>query len=139
METRIIDSRNDFAQWAIDRSNAILTDQGSELATAARKGNEAEIAETAQGARPSDRRCPDGGVRRPRRRRMNHRLAGTTGCANGNDGRYVRSQIHPAIMISDCAESASAASREPRSSCASSKATRPSTSSGYPTSMSLAR
>ncbi|RWE31181.1 hypothetical protein [Mesorhizobium sp.] len=48
METRIIDSRNDFAQWAIDRSNAILTDQGSELATAARKGNEAEIAETAQ-------------------------------------------------------------------------------------------
>ncbi|RVC66768.1 hypothetical protein EN745_21270 [Mesorhizobium sp. M4A.F.Ca.ET.022.05.2.1] len=48
METRIIDSRNDFAQWAIDRSNAILTDQGSELATAARRGNGAEIAETAQ-------------------------------------------------------------------------------------------
>lgn len=39
---------------------------------------------------------------------MNHGLAGTTGCANGNDGRYVRSQIHPAIMISDCAEPASA-------------------------------
>ncbi|KQU81791.1 hypothetical protein ASD12_32455 [Mesorhizobium sp. Root102] len=48
METRIIDSRDDFAQWAIDRSNAILTDQGSELATAARKGNEAQIAEAAQ-------------------------------------------------------------------------------------------
>ncbi|BCH12263.1 MAG: hypothetical protein EOR78_30250 [Mesorhizobium sp.] len=48
METRIIDSRNDFAQWAIDRSNAIVTDQGSELATAARKENEAQIAETAQ-------------------------------------------------------------------------------------------
>jgi len=48
METRIIDSRNDFAQWAIDRSNAILTDQGSELATAARNGNEAQIAVTAQ-------------------------------------------------------------------------------------------
>ncbi|RWE31182.1 hypothetical protein [Mesorhizobium sp.] len=39
---------------------------------------------------------------------MNHGLAGTTGCANGNDGRYVRSQIHPAIMSSDCAEPASA-------------------------------
>lgn len=48
METRIIDSRNDFAQWAIDRSNAILTDQGSELATAARNGNEAQIDETAR-------------------------------------------------------------------------------------------
>jgi len=48
METRIIDSRNDFAQWAIDRSNAILTNQGSELATAARNGNEAQIGETAQ-------------------------------------------------------------------------------------------
>lgn len=42
-------------------------------------------------------------------------LADTTGCANGNDGRYARSQIHPAIMISNFAESASAASREPRS------------------------
>ncbi|WP_348527745.1 hypothetical protein [Mesorhizobium sp.] len=35
-------------------------------------------------------------------------MAGTTGRANGNDGWYVRSQIHPAIMISDCAEPASA-------------------------------
>ncbi|TIR15689.1 MAG: hypothetical protein E5X33_30940 [Mesorhizobium sp.] len=48
METRIIDSRNDFAQWAIDKANAILVDQGSELATAARNGNEAQISETAQ-------------------------------------------------------------------------------------------
>ncbi|TGU46806.1 hypothetical protein EN795_30890 [bacterium M00.F.Ca.ET.152.01.1.1] len=48
METRIIDSRSDFAQWAIESSNAILTDQGSELATAARNGNEAQIAEAAQ-------------------------------------------------------------------------------------------
>ncbi|RUW30142.1 MAG: hypothetical protein EOS31_13800 [Mesorhizobium sp.] len=48
METRIIDSRDDFAQWAIDRANAILTDEGSELATAARTGNEAQIGETAQ-------------------------------------------------------------------------------------------
>lgn len=67
---------------------------------------------------------------------MNHGLAGTTGCANGNDGRYVRSQIHPAIMISDCAEPASAY-RE--SLARPAHATRPSTSSGYPTSMSLAR
>ncbi|RWI99758.1 hypothetical protein [Mesorhizobium sp.] len=48
METRIIDSRDDFVQWAIDRANAILTDEGSELATAARSGNEAQIGETAQ-------------------------------------------------------------------------------------------
>lgn len=48
MDTRIIDSRDDFAQWAIDRANAILTDQGSDLATAARGGNEAQIGETAQ-------------------------------------------------------------------------------------------
>jgi hypothetical protein len=48
METRIIDSRDDFAQWAIDRANAILTDQGSELATAVRNGSEAQIGETAQ-------------------------------------------------------------------------------------------
>ncbi|ESZ32911.1 MULTISPECIES: hypothetical protein [Mesorhizobium] len=48
METRIIDSRDDFAQWAIDRANAILTDQGSELATVARNGNEAQIGATAQ-------------------------------------------------------------------------------------------
>ncbi len=48
MDTRIIDSRDDFARWAIDRANAILTDQGSDLATAARNGNEAQIGETAQ-------------------------------------------------------------------------------------------
>jgi len=48
LETRIIDSRKDPALWAIDRSNAILTDQGSELATAARTGNEAQIGETAR-------------------------------------------------------------------------------------------
>lgn len=48
MDTRIIESRDDFAQWAIDRTNAILTDQGSGLATAARSGNEARIAETAR-------------------------------------------------------------------------------------------
>lgn len=48
METRIIGSRDDFAQWAIDRANAILADHGSDLATAARIGNEARIDETAK-------------------------------------------------------------------------------------------
>lgn len=48
METRLIESRNDFVQWAIDRSNAILTDQGSRLASAVRNGNEALIGETAR-------------------------------------------------------------------------------------------
>jgi hypothetical protein len=48
MEPRIVDSRDNFAQWAIDRANAILTDQGSDLATAARIGNETQVGETAQ-------------------------------------------------------------------------------------------
>ncbi|TYR33518.1 hypothetical protein FY036_08060 [Mesorhizobium microcysteis] len=48
MEQKIVDSRDDFAQWAIDRANAILTDQGSNLATASRRGDEAEIGETAR-------------------------------------------------------------------------------------------
>jgi hypothetical protein len=46
VEQRIVDSRDDFAQWAIDRANAILTDQGSNLATASRRGDEAQIGET---------------------------------------------------------------------------------------------
>lgn len=48
MGQRTVDSRDDFAQWAIDRANAILTDQGSNLATASRGGDEAQIGETAQ-------------------------------------------------------------------------------------------
>lgn len=48
MSTRIIDSRDEFAQWAIDRANAILTDQASHLATAARSGNEAQIGGSAR-------------------------------------------------------------------------------------------
>jgi hypothetical protein len=48
MEPRIVDSRDDFAQWAIDRANAILTDQGSNLATASRNGDQAQTRETAQ-------------------------------------------------------------------------------------------
>ena len=48
MEPKIVDSRDDFALWAIDRANTILTDQGSDLATAARGGSETQIGETAQ-------------------------------------------------------------------------------------------
>jgi hypothetical protein len=48
METKVITSRDDFAQWAINQANAILTDQGSDLATAARRGNEARITESAE-------------------------------------------------------------------------------------------
>ncbi|WP_085464335.1 hypothetical protein [Mesorhizobium australicum] len=48
MEPRIVDGRDDFARWAIDRVNAILADQGSDLATAARNGDEAQIGETAR-------------------------------------------------------------------------------------------
>jgi len=48
MEPRIVDSRDDFALWAIDRANAILTDQGSNLVTASRNGDQAQTRETAQ-------------------------------------------------------------------------------------------
>lgn len=48
MESRIVDGRDDFALWAIDRANSILTDQGSALATAARSGDDIRIGATAQ-------------------------------------------------------------------------------------------
>ncbi len=48
MDPRFVDSRDDFALWAIDRANAILTDQGSNLATASRNGDQAQTRETAQ-------------------------------------------------------------------------------------------
>jgi len=48
VEPRIVDSRDDFAQWAFDRANAILTNHGSNLATASRSGDETQIGETAQ-------------------------------------------------------------------------------------------
>lgn len=48
MNLKVINTRDDFAQWAIERANAILSDQASDLATAARNGNEAQIAATAQ-------------------------------------------------------------------------------------------
>lgn len=48
MEPRTVNNRDDFAQWAIDRANAILTEHGSALATAARSGNETRIEQAAQ-------------------------------------------------------------------------------------------
>jgi len=44
METMIINNRDEFAQWAIDRANAVIVKQGSNLATAARSGDEAQLA-----------------------------------------------------------------------------------------------
>ena len=46
-ETLIINSRDDFAQWAMDRANDIIVEQGSSLATAARIGDESQIADVA--------------------------------------------------------------------------------------------
>ena len=47
-ETLIINSREDFAQWAMDRANCIIVEQGSSLATAARTGDESQIADAAR-------------------------------------------------------------------------------------------
>lgn len=42
-----VNSRDDFAQWAIERSKSILTEQGSDLASAARCGDDAQMGEAA--------------------------------------------------------------------------------------------
>ena len=42
-----IENRADFAQWAIERSRAIVADQGGNLALAARDMSDEKIAETA--------------------------------------------------------------------------------------------
>lgn len=47
IETMSIENRNDFAQWAIERSRAIVADQGGNLALAARDTSDDKIAETA--------------------------------------------------------------------------------------------
>lgn len=44
METTTIESRSDFAQWAIERASAIVADQGGNLALAARDGGDDRIA-----------------------------------------------------------------------------------------------
>ena len=46
-DTLIINNREEFAQWAIARANAVLEEQGSNLATAARAGDENQIADAA--------------------------------------------------------------------------------------------
>jgi hypothetical protein len=46
-ETMSIENRSDFAQWAIERSRAIVAEQGGNLALAARDMSEDKIAETA--------------------------------------------------------------------------------------------
>ena len=43
MDSMIINNREEFAQWAIERANAIIVEQGSALATAARSGDEAQL------------------------------------------------------------------------------------------------
>jgi hypothetical protein len=43
-ETVAIESRNDFAQWAIQRARAIVAEQGGNLAIAARDMDEQAIA-----------------------------------------------------------------------------------------------
>ncbi|HWD12214.1 hypothetical protein P8H26_10985 [Pseudochrobactrum sp. sp1633] len=47
METVSIDNRSEFALWAIQRAQEIVTQQGAALALAARDMNEAELAKTA--------------------------------------------------------------------------------------------
>jgi hypothetical protein len=47
IETMSIESRSDFAQWAIERSRAIVAEQGGNLALAARDMSDDKIAETA--------------------------------------------------------------------------------------------
>lgn len=43
METVIIESRADFAQWAIERAQAIVAEQGGDLAIAARDMDEGKL------------------------------------------------------------------------------------------------
>jgi hypothetical protein len=46
-EPMTIENRADFAQWAIERSRAIVAEQGGNLALAARDMSDEKIAETA--------------------------------------------------------------------------------------------
>jgi hypothetical protein len=47
IETMSIENRSDFAQWAIERSRAIVAEQGANLALAAREMSDDKIADTA--------------------------------------------------------------------------------------------
>lgn len=46
-ETMSIENRSDFAQWAIERSRAVVAEQGGNLALAARDMEDDKIAEAA--------------------------------------------------------------------------------------------
>ena len=46
-ESMAIENRSDFAQWAIERSRAIVAGQGGDLALAARDMSDEKIAEAA--------------------------------------------------------------------------------------------
>ena len=48
MDTLIINNREELAQWAIERANSVIGEQGSALATAARSGDEAQLASAAK-------------------------------------------------------------------------------------------
>jgi hypothetical protein len=43
MDTMVVNNREEFAQWAIERANTIIVEQGSALATAAQSGDEAQF------------------------------------------------------------------------------------------------
>ncbi|MDI7925173.1 hypothetical protein MRS75_24315 [Rhizobiaceae bacterium n36] len=45
--TTTIESRSDFAQWAIERASAIVAEQGGNLALAARDSGDDKIVEAA--------------------------------------------------------------------------------------------
>ena len=47
MDTMVINNREDFARWAIERANAIIVERGSALASAARSGDEAQLSSAA--------------------------------------------------------------------------------------------
>jgi hypothetical protein len=47
MDTVSIDNRGDFGLWAIERAKAIISDEGSDLAIAARDGDENAIRKAA--------------------------------------------------------------------------------------------
>jgi len=46
MDTITIDNRNDFALWAIERAKAIVGEQGTALALAAKDGDEEALRQT---------------------------------------------------------------------------------------------
>ena len=58
MDTLIINNREEFAQWAIERANSVIGEQGSALATAARSGEETQLASAAKALGQTKFRSP---------------------------------------------------------------------------------